>query len=134
MLKLIFFNFKIFWNLNKLWNIKGELYKVFNLSQDLPESIFIIQIAKRFSNIMLLWPGHSGNLPTRVLVNLMKGHQVGCVFYALFLKNERQACDHRVWLLEWPQTPLVQSTAKSGTPAKLKFQWTRFENLKTRSW
>ena len=27
------------------------------------------------------------------------------------LKNERRACDHRVWLLEWPQAPLVDLTA-----------------------
>ena len=46
-----------------------------------------------------------------------------------FSKNERRACDHRDWLLEWPQAPLVDFTAKSGAPANQKIQWTRLERL-----
>ena len=44
-----------------------------------------------------------------------------CFLMRKFSKNERRACDHRVWLLEWPQAPLVDLTAKSGATANLKF-------------
>ena len=58
------------------------------------------------------------------------GHLVSCVFLMhKFLENERQACDYRVWLLEWLQTPLLDLTAKSGSTAKLKIQWTWPENF-----
>ena len=47
-----------------------------------------------------------------------------------YFKNERRACDQRIWLLEWPQAPLLDLTANSGTTANLKIKWTRLRNQK----
>ena len=53
---------------------------------------------------------------------ISKGHLVGYVFYMLkFSKNERRACDDSIWLLDSPQAPLVDLTAKSGATANPKF-------------
>ena len=37
-----------------------------------------------------------------------------CFLMPKFSKNKRRACDHRDWLLESPQAPLLNLTAKSG--------------------
>ena len=50
--------------------------------QGLLELIFVDQIVKRFSNIILLRPGNSGTFATRILVLLVKSHTFGCVFNA----------------------------------------------------
>ena len=44
-----------------------------------------------------------------------------CFLMHKFSKNERRACDHRVWFLELQQAPLVDLTTKSGEIANLEF-------------
>ena len=43
-----------------------------------------------------------------------------------FSKNEKRACDHRVWLLEWLHAPPIDLTG----PTNLKIRWARLENRK----
>ena len=160
--------------INKYFNQDYEVLNTIEKRwQGLLELLFIGQIVKRFSNIMLLRPGHWGDFwnppytctdehtitgvngadragprPTRKCCVLLRpDHWANlptkgtpevadrslsrlCFLMRKFLKNERRACDHRVWLLEWPQAPLVDLTAKSDALANLKIQWTRIENLK----
>ena len=52
-------------------------------------------------------------------------------FFCIILKNERRACDHRVWLLEWPQAPLLNWTAKSGSTASLEFSGFQVESTES---
>ena len=59
------------------------------LDQGLIEFIFIDRIVKRFSNIMLLRPGHWGTIPTRVLINLVKSHLVGFVYNAYIFEKQK---------------------------------------------
>ena len=71
---------------------------------------------------VLLRPGHWATLPTQGTPEVAdRSLSRLCFLMHKFSKNERRACDHRVWLLEWPQAPLVDLTAKSGAPANLKF-------------
>ena len=80
---------------------------------------------------VLLKPSHWATLPaegTPEVANRSLSRL--CFLMRKFSKNKRRACDHRVWLLEWPHAPLVDLTAKSGAPANLKIQWTWLENQK----
>ena len=85
--------------------------------QGLCKFIFINRIVKLFSKIMLLWPGYWGTLSTRVLVNIVKGHLVGCVLDYINFWKTIDKCDHRVWLLKWLKVPLLDLTSKSGATA-----------------
>ena len=54
---------------------------------------------------VLLRPGHWATLPTKGTPEVDdRSHSRLCFLMRKFSKNERRACDHRVWLLEWPQT------------------------------
>ena len=49
--------------------------------------VSIGHIIKNFSNFMLLKPGHGGTLRTHILVKLVNGHLVCCVFKFFFLNK-----------------------------------------------
>ena len=69
-----------------------------------------------------------GTLSTRVLVKFRKITSSPVILMHEFSKNERLACDHRVWLLEWPQAPLLNWTAKSGSTTSLEFSGFQVES------
>ena len=56
---------------------------------------------------------------------------LGVFFNAKFLKNERRACDQQVWVLELPQAPLLDLTAKSGSTASLEFSGFQVESTES---
>ena len=80
---------------------------------------------------VLLRPRHWSTLPTEGKPEVAdRSLSWLCFLMSKFSKNERPACDHWVWFLEWPQAFLIDLTTKSGATANLKIRWTRLENRK----